>query len=180
MNRINRIIPVRAGFALLLAVLLAACSSLPSKPQSPRVSLAGLNLVSVDLFEQRYQARLRIKNPNSFALPVQGIDFHLAINGEDFADGVGNQSVTIPAYGEKVMALEVSSNLLQVLRQLKILEDRELGGFEYRITGNIASGRHGWRLPFDFTGRLEAPGAAGDHRAKSVADWRTVIHKICG
>lgn len=176
----NRIIPVRAGFAVLLAVLLTACSSLPSKPQSPRVSLAGLNLVSMDLFEQRYQVRLRIKNPNSFALPVQGIDFHLNINGEDFADGVGNQPVTIPAYGEKVVALEVSSNLLQVLRQLRILEGRQLGGFEYRITGNIASGRHGWRLPFDFTGRLDAPGGSNDHQAKRVADQRTLIHKNCG
>ena len=101
-------------FWLVLLAVLSGCSTLPGKPEPPRVNLVGLQLVSMELFEQRYQVRLRVKNPNPYELPIQGVDFRLDINGQAFADGVSNRSVTVPAYGEQVIALEVSSNLIQV------------------------------------------------------------------
>jgi len=109
----------------------------------------------MELFEQRYQVRLRIKNPNAYELPIHGIDFRLEINGQAFADGVSNRSVTVPAYGEDVIALEVSSNLIQVFRQLQSLEKSRSPGFEYRINGTIAVGDYGQRLPFDYSGDMQ-------------------------
>jgi LEA14-like dessication related protein len=140
---------------LLFLMGLTACSTVPGKPESPRVNLVGLQLVSVELFEQRYQVRLRMKNPNAFELPIRGIDFRLDINGQAFADGVSNQSVNVPAYGEQVIALEVSSSLIQVFRQLQSLENSQSPGFEYRIDGNVAIGDYGQRLPFDYSGELQ-------------------------
>jgi LEA14-like dessication related protein len=139
---------------VLLAVL-SGCSTLPGKPEPPRVNLVGLQLVSMELFEQRYQVRLRIKNPNAYELPIQGIDFRLDINGQAFADGVSNRSVTVPAYGEQVISLEVSSNLIQVFRQLQSLENSRSPGFEYRINGTVAIGDYGQRLPFDYAGDMQ-------------------------
>ena len=148
-------------------LLLSACSSLPFKTESPRVTLIGLSLVSMDLLEQRYQVRLRLKNPNAFALPVRGIDFHLELNGKTFADGVSNQTVDVPAYGESVVALEVSSSLLQVFRQLQSLEEGTAPGVSYRIRGNVAAGEYGRRLPFDYAGEIDLPeGAAPGTRHK--------------
>lgn len=145
---------VRILWFVLLATV-SACSSLPGKPEPPRVNLVGLQLVSMELFEQRYQVRLRIKNPNAYELPIHGIDFRLDINGQAFADGVSNRSVTVPAYGEEVIALEVSSNLIQVFRQLQSLEQSRSPGFEYRINGTIAVGDSGQRLPFDYSGDMQ-------------------------
>ena len=139
---------------LLLLAGLTACSTLPGRPESPRVNLVGLQLVSVDLFEQRYQVRLRVKNPNAFELAIRGIDFQLDINGRAFADGVSNQSVNVPAYGERVIALEVSSSLLQVFRQLQSLENGSSPGFKYRLDGSVAIGDSGLRLPFDYSGDM--------------------------
>jgi len=140
---------------LWLLIGLPACSTLPGKTEPPRVNLVGLQLVSVELFEQRYQVRLRVKNPNAFELPIRGIDFRLDINGEAFADGVSNQSVTVPAYGEQLIALEVSSSLIQVFRQLQSLENSQSKGFEYRINGNVAIGDGSQRLPFDYSGDMQ-------------------------
>ncbi len=145
--------------AVLVAgpLVLGACASLPRKPEPPRVSLIGLNLLSMELFEQRYQVRLRLKNPNDFELPVRGMDFRLDINGEAFADGVSNQTVTVPAFGEEVVELEVSSNLLQVFRQLQSLQQKRAPGLAYRITGRVAVGSYGQRLPFDYSGEFALP-----------------------
>ena len=149
---------------LLLGGLLGAvlglglgCASLPGRPEPPRVSLIGLNLLSMELFEQRYKVRLRLKNPNDFELPVRGIDFRLDINGEAFADGVSNQSLTVPAFGEEVVELEVSSNLLQVFLQLQSLQRKRAPGLAYRITGRVLVGRLGQRLPFDYSGEFALP-----------------------
>ena len=142
---------------LVLMVGLASCSALTSKPESPRVTLVGLKLVSVELLEQRYQVSLRVKNPNAFELPVRGIDFRLDINSQAFADGVSSQPVDVPAYGENVIELEVSSNLLQVFRQFQLLQESESPGFEYRISGSMATGVYGQKLPFDVSGELQLP-----------------------
>ncbi|MEN8803655.1 MAG: LEA type 2 family protein, partial [Thiogranum sp.] len=89
------------GFVLVMG--LASCTALTSKPESPRVTLVGLKLISAELLEQRYQVNLRVMNPNAFELPVRGIDFRLDINGQAFADGVSNQAVDVPAYGENII-----------------------------------------------------------------------------
>lgn len=141
-------------YALLLALLLTGCATLPDKPEPPRVSLVGLSLLSMDLFEQRYQVRLRLKNPNGYALPIRGIDFRLEINGQSFADGVSSQSVDVPAYGEQVIALAVTTNLIQVFRQLQSLDGSDSPALAYRLKGAVGVGDAGLRLPFDYAGDL--------------------------
>jgi LEA14-like dessication related protein len=101
-------------------------------------------------------------------MPVRGLDFRLDINGEAFADGVSNQAVTIPAFGEQVVELEVSSNLLQVFRQLQSLQQKAAPGLAYRITGRVAVGSYGQRLPFDYSGEFALPGGEPSHRDKGV------------
>ncbi|HHH42975.1 MAG TPA: hypothetical protein ENK49_02465 [Gammaproteobacteria bacterium] len=162
MNLVKRIL------AFLLLAGLVACSTFPGKPEPPRVNLVGLQLVSVELFEQRYQVRLRVKNPNAFELPIRGIDFQLEINGKAFADGVSNQSVTVPAFGEQVIALEVSSSLMQVFRQLQSLESGRSPGLKYRINGSVAIGDFGQRLPFEYTGELALSKPARPAGAKGL------------
>jgi len=44
-----------------------------------------------------------------------------------------------------------------VFRQLQSLEDSQSPGFEYRISGNVATGDYGLRLPFDYSGELLLP-----------------------
>ena len=143
----------------LLTVALLSCSALTRKPEPPRVTLVGLKLVSVELLEQRYQISLRVKNPNTFELPIRGIDFQLELNGRNFADGVGSQSIDVPAFGENVIELEVSSNLLQVFQQLQSLDESRAPAFEYRISGTMATRGYGQKLPFDYSGELKLPRA---------------------
>ncbi len=157
----------RFSAVVLLLASLFSCSGLISKPEPPRVTLVGLRLISVELLEQRYHVSVRVKNPNAIVLPLRGIDFRLDINGELFADGVTSQSVDVPAYGEKVIELEVSSNVLQVFRQFQLLQKEQASSLEYRISGRLATAVHG-KLPFDYSGELRLPGPGQADRQQGV------------
>ncbi len=146
----------------LLLPLLAGCSSLGAYSQAPRVSLVDVRPLEMGLFEQRYRLKLRIRNPNAAALPVSGMDYTLYINGREFADGVDSQAFSVPAYGEMVIEVAVSSSLLDVVQQLQQRESRQ--ALSWRLAGGLRVPGHLGRLPFEYAGRLDlapAPAPAG-------------------
>lgn len=147
--------------AVAMLALLAACAGTPLRPESPRVKLVGLEPLAVDLFEQRYRVGLRIQNPNDFPLRVRGIDFRIDLNGQRFAEGVSNRQVEVPAFGEARVDVEVSSSLLDLMRQLQSLGRGETRALEYRISGRLALTGSPLRVPFRYEGRIDlAPAGA--------------------
>jgi LEA14-like dessication related protein len=65
---------------MLGLVWLAAYSNLLERPEPPRVSLAGLEIVDANLFEQRYALRLRLQNTNDMTLSITGLDYEVFLN----------------------------------------------------------------------------------------------------
>lgn len=150
-------------FALLLTIFLSGCAGLPANTQPVRVNLVSMNVVDIQLFEQRYALTIRIQNPNPQPLKVAGLDFSLRINGEDFADGVSNRAVEIPAYGEATTEVEVSSSLFKLFEQFRALEERGGDGLNYRIKGSVGLDESWTRLPFEREGRI-GMGGGGESR----------------
>lgn len=147
----------RTALAFLLALLLAACAALPGRIEPPRVTLADVRPSQVGLLEQRFRLSLRIQNPNDLALPLEGLDFAVQINGKPFATGVSNRGVTVPALGEAVMEVDAVSNLGGILRQLADLEGGAAGrGLSYRVSGKVHVTGHG-AVPFEHSGDLGLP-----------------------
>ncbi|MGA7801678.1 MAG: LEA type 2 family protein [Gammaproteobacteria bacterium] len=145
---------------LLLALLGAAgCAQFGVRPDPPRVTLVGLQLVDMGLFEQHYRLRLRLQNPNDFPLSVAGMQYALAINHQPFATGVSDERIDVKPYGSVVVEADVFSSLGSVLAQLRRLEQGRLERLHYRLSGKVAlAGRRG-KLPFEFQGEvpLQAP-----------------------
>jgi LEA14-like dessication related protein len=138
-----------------VCVTLAACAGLGGYREPPRVSLVGIQPLDMTLMEQRYRLALRILNPNEVEIPVEGLSYSVELNGRDFAYGVSRQAVTIPAYGEAIVEVEVVSSLLDMLRQLQALDDGKRRRLDYRISGDLSlSGRRA-RLPFEYSGTLD-------------------------
>ena len=150
----SRIPFLAAVLAFAASLFVGGCAYLPGSVQEPRVHLAGLQLTQVDVFEQRYRLRLRIQNPNDFDLRIRGLDFKVELNGQHFAEGVSNQSVEVPRYGEAVAEVEVSSNLWSLARQLRDMGDKAAEGMEYRLHGRIALDGRAAPVPFDTSGDL--------------------------
>src|SRR4051812_34829390 len=109
--------PALYAAAALLIALLSGCAGLPMGMQPPAVTIADFGVGNAGLFEQQFNLRLRIQNPNPDDFKVDGIAFDLEINGQHFAKGVGNQTVVVPRYGSGIMAVEAVSTLGGLIRQ---------------------------------------------------------------
>lgn len=140
----------------LLALFLGACATLTAKLAPPQVSLANIQILQLGLFEQRYQVDLRIQNPNAIALPITGMSYELDINQQRFARGVSNDIVNVPAYGEAIARVLVTSDLGSTLQQLsKLTSDNP--SLHYRPFGSVQLSRAQTRLPFNYEGDLALP-----------------------
>jgi len=140
-----------AGCAL--AALLSGCAGLARLEQPPRVTLVGLEPVQVQFLEQRYVATLRVQNPNPVDITIDGLEYTLAINGSDFADGVSRQRITVPAYGEKTLEVGVVSTIVKLFRQIEQLANSD-GRLRYAIRGSLGLGGAG-SVPFEHDGEVD-------------------------
>jgi LEA14-like dessication related protein len=104
---------------LFLLVLLAPLGCVtPENIQPPSFDVANLRLGSPGLFSQELKIDLKIGNPNDFDIPLTGLAFKLEVNGEHFAEGLSNESVTLPRLGYANVRVTGNANTLSILRQL--------------------------------------------------------------
>jgi len=125
------------------------------RTQAPYVSLSDLQVREIGLFEQRYRLKLRIQNPNSFALPISGMNYQLHINGKKFAGGVSRQPVTIPAFGEALADVDVISDVGSLLQQFSGLTSGHVQKVSYRLSGSISLAHSVLKLPFEYKGEVD-------------------------
>ena len=151
-----------SALALVLVLGAAGCAGLYRYPDPPRVALAGIRLLDLGVFEQRYLLALRVQNPNRFELPIEGMSYTLDVNGSEFAHGVNNRKTTIPAYGEQILQVRVVTDLLGTLQQLHRWEEQHPQRFDYRLKGRIQLANAPVSLPFEYSGRisLSEPGSS--------------------
>lgn len=149
---------LRGAAIVVLPCVLAACAAFGPRLETPELSIAGVELVKGDLFEQRFKARLRVQNPNNVELAVRGITYTLELGGEELGRGLSGSSFVVPARGEAEFDMLVTANLAGTL--LKIVERaRRDGGLpdelEYHLRGQVKLDRGAVRtVPFDEQGKL--------------------------
>lgn len=142
-----------------LALFLSACTGF----SKPTVALAGIDIASVGLLEQRFVLKLRVNNPNDFDIPVEGLDFAMELNGQPFAQGVSNTATTVPRRGEAVLEVKTSSNLAHFLRQWREVESKgegKGGALDYRLKGKVRVAGYG-EWPFEQRGEVPLPRLSG-------------------
>lgn len=149
----------RLLLAMTVAVVFAGCAALGPKLQAPDLSIASVDLVKGDLFEQRIKARMKVKNPNELELAVKGVTYTIELGGEPLGHGLSGSSFIVPAKGEAEFDMLVTVNLAGTL--LKLVEKaRSSGGslnqVEYRLRGQVRLERGALRtVPFDEKGVLK-------------------------
>jgi LEA14-like dessication related protein len=121
--------------AFILATRLAGCAGLGKRLESPRVSLVHLEVAEAKLFETVFHIELRVLNTNSIPLAVKGVDCKLVVNGEDFAQGVSDAQVEIPAYGTAKIPMVVYSALMDMVKGVLGAQAQE--NLKYRISGRL-------------------------------------------
>jgi len=150
-----------AGLAVAMLGLtaLGGCAGLRLGMQKPEVSVANIRLLDGNLLEQRFLLTLRVMNPNTSEIAIEGLTFKVDLNGQPFAKGVGNQPVVVPRLGEAMVEVTATTGLGGLLRQLKAFKGREK--VDYRISGRLVTGNFGG-IDFDQTGEVELPKGLGE------------------
>jgi len=139
-----------------LAVVLAACSTLGDL-QSPRLSLVGVQVLSGDMFAQRFRVRVRVENPNDLELPVRGLEYQIILMGDSFADGTSADAFLLPARGEAEFDMLVTTNFVSSFgRLLSRVGGGKLEDIEYEITGKVFVEKGMLRkIPFSHRGTVD-------------------------
>lgn len=140
---------------MILAAGLAACTGLGANFQTPHVAFVGLKALEANLFEQRLEVRLLVKNPNQIALPVNGLDVDVELAGEPLAHGVSAREFTIPANGEAEFDMLVTANAATALIKILGSDRKSREAIEYRLKGKLSTRLGMWRsIPFEEKGTL--------------------------
>lgn len=144
--------------ALLLILLLAACSSLPThKPLAPKVSVAAVRPLNFSFVKQKLAFTLNVENPNDYDLPLKGLDFIASFGGNEIAKGNSSQEVTLPAKGSAQMDVTVEASLNDVMNRFSSMLKSDSLELSYGITGTVKLANWPTKIPFNVDGELEAP-----------------------
>jgi LEA14-like dessication related protein len=129
---------LRAAFLVVAATLLAGCATMGTKLESPTVSLLNVQVLSTDMFAQKFRVRVKVENPNNLELKVKGIEYEILLMGDGFAEGNSSDQFLLPAKGEAEFDMVVTTNFVSSLGRLI---SRKGGGkledVDYEIVGQI-------------------------------------------
>ena len=141
---------------IALPALLAGCAAL-SGGDPPKVNFAGVESISGEGMELRFNLKLRVQNPADAALEIDGVSVNLAVRGIDFASGVSAVKTNVPRFGETVISVPVTVPATAVLRQAWAMTGhREPRKIEFELSGRLGSGPFGGSR-FASKGELDWP-----------------------
>ena len=139
----------------LVLLSLTGCAGMGYREDDIKVTLSSLTLLQSTLMEQRYLVTLRLQNRSQHNFEIKGLSFDVALNDKDFASGVSNRQISVPAFSEAWLDVEVGSSLFDIIRQLQVLQQYQRKAFEYEISGRVYLGDGFFSLPFKEIGVID-------------------------
>jgi LEA14-like dessication related protein len=141
--------------ACAAALLLTACALVP-KLQAPQLSIADVQILSSDLWEQHLRVRMHVHNPNDRSLPIKALEYTVEVEGQQFASGSSVASFVVPPLGDADFDMNVTTNLASTF--IKLLGRGSAGSGEvgYRLVGKVSLSEGFLRsVPFDQKGTFK-------------------------
>jgi len=143
--------------ALGAVLVLSACASLGSL-EPPSISLAGVELTEVTVFETTVQVKLRVSNPNLEPMTLEGASFKLRLEDHKIGRGQSSEIVTIERLDTALLDVTFYVNNAVALLQLREILQQE--AMDYRVQAVLYT-QGSWgtkKLKVDKEGRFELTG----------------------
>ncbi len=142
----------------LTVLLMAGCSAV-NRPTPPQVQLVGLEMEELTLTHANMLAKVRLRNPNNFALDVRGIRVQLALNEVQVAKGNAIGPVKIAGGQSGDMLVQVATPLWAFFNLANNLQGSN--EVRFKLVGDVDIG--GWgviggNLPFSHSGVIPLQG----------------------
>ena len=150
----------RSIWAASLWVLLAAgCATLRPDFETPSVNVVSFRALPSKGFAPRFEIGLRVLNPNSFELGLQGMSYKVFLDDYEVVEGVASELPVVPAYGEADIKVLAAVSLLDAMRLVNDRLQKPRGQVEYRLQAKLDVGTLIPAIRIEETGILGAPGS---------------------
>lgn len=146
--------------AALIVLLGTGCATY----QPLDVAVVGLAPLPSTVFEQRLRVDLRVQNPNDRAFEGTGLTLRLTVNGQQLAQAVSAQPISVPRLGEARIQVEASTTLFDLARQILVLPERGSESMRYEIQGELHRAGMRPNLRFAKGGELAFPAGVRPRR----------------
>jgi hypothetical protein len=151
---------IRTFFALALSALLSACATLSPDYEEPTVTLSSFRALPSEGMVPAFEIGLRIINPNSQALNLEGIVYTISLDGYELVKGVGKDFPVIEGYSEGNVKLTASANLLAGMRFVSSVMKSQDGAFEYEFKAKLDLGGLYPSIRIKETGNINLDGSS--------------------
>jgi len=138
---------------LPLAALVALAACAYTHFEAPQLSIAGVQIVSTDLWQQRLKVRLHVHNPNDVALPVKSIDYSVELAGQQIASGTTDAAFTVPARGDAEFDTTLTANMAGAM--IRMLARGGGDNVDYHLSGKVTLQGLLRTVPFDQKGSIK-------------------------
>jgi len=141
-------------------LLAAGCTTLGSL-ETPDVTLAGLQLTEVTVFETTIEARLRIGNPNREDLSFDGASFKLELEDRKVGRGLTPETFTVPGLSTAVVPVTFHVNNAAAMLRLKQILDQQTVSYGVWATLYLERGTGTKKLKAERQGQIDLQAIAG-------------------
>jgi LEA14-like dessication related protein len=121
-------------------------------PKLPDITVENIKIDRFSLAGAKLRLALGLRNPNAFAVKMDGLEYAAQLGGVKLAEGTANMSTAMGANGRSMMDLDLNLNFLELGRSARTL----LSGASApcRLTGNMLMNTPAGmqKIPFQFDG----------------------------
>jgi LEA14-like dessication related protein len=140
-------------------LLLPGCAAM-QHTDPPQVTLVGVEPAASEGLELRMQLKLRVQNPNGAAIDYNGVYVQVDVQGKSFASGVSNESGTVPAFGETLIAVPITVSVLGIAGHAMGMLGNPIDKISYAMHGKLNSATAG-SVPFKSQGEISLSSFTG-------------------
>jgi LEA14-like dessication related protein len=138
----------KAPAQLVLAIALLAgsiggiqgCASLQADYDEPVVTVTSFRAVPAEGAALSFEIGLRVVNPNSEALELQGIAYTISLEGHKLITGVGKDLPVLEGYSEETFTLQASASMFQTIQLVSDLMREPKESLQYDLETKLDVG----------------------------------------
>ena len=148
---------------LFVLLFLQSCATLDPNYEEPTVILSSFRTVPSEGMVPSFEVGLRIINPNTTPLDLEGVVYSISLQGHELVKGVGKGYPQIESYSEGNITLSASANLLSGIRFITgmVKQKDEPLVYEFKAKLDLAGFYPSLRISetgtLDFNGQKKVP-----------------------
>ena len=130
----------RTGLIVACTFAIQACATLQGDYDPPAVTVSSFRAIPGEGPAPSFEIGLRVVNPNSEALQLQGVAYTISLEGRKLMTGVGKDLPVVPGYGEETFKLTASASMFQAIQLIGDLMNEPKSTVSYELETKLDVG----------------------------------------